>query len=135
VLADVPTSASFFPHLDRLIDLGENTYRWEMAKIGAAPLNIQTIYASKYVSDKAKGSVVWTPVEGEGNARVSGHWKVTAHKNATRITLQIKGELELPLPGLMKMVVAPVVASEFEKLILQYIDHLMALFGGEVISP
>ncbi len=135
VLADVPTSASFFPSLERLVDLGENAYRWEMAKIGISQANIQTIYASKYVSDRAKGTVVWTPVDGEGNARVSGHWKITGQKDATRITLQIKGELELPLPSLMKIIVAPVVESEFERLILQYIDHLTVRFGGEVVSP
>ena len=134
VLADVPTSASFFPRVDRLVDLGGNAYRWEMAKIGIAQLNIQTIYASKYVADKAKGTVVWTPVDGEGNARVSGHWRIEAQKNATRVTLHLKGALELPLPSLMKVMVAPVVASEFEAMVRQYIDHLTVRFGGEV-SP
>ena len=132
VLSDVPTSASFFPKVDKLLDLGNGAYRWEMAKIGIASINLQTIYASKYVSDKAKGSVVWTPVKGEGNALVSGHWKITDKKKSTLVTLQIKGDLTLPLPGLMKMVVAPVVELEFEKMIEQYIDNLTKRFGGEV---
>ena len=68
VLADVPTSASHFPKVDKLIDLGDGVYRWEMAKIGIAQINLQTIYASKYVSNRAKGTVIWTPVKGEGNA-------------------------------------------------------------------
>ena len=76
-LSNVPKSASFFPKVDQLADLGDNTYRWEMAKIGIAQVNLQTIYASKYTANKAKGSVVWTPVEGEGNALVSGSWKIT----------------------------------------------------------
>ena len=58
VLSDVPTSASFFPDVDKLVNLGENTYRWEMAKIGLGSINLQTVYASKYTSDKGKGSVV-----------------------------------------------------------------------------
>ena len=37
----------------------------------------------------------------------------------------------LPLPGLMKMVVAPVVESEFEKLVDKYIANLIKRFGGE----
>ena len=49
VLADVPTSASFYPGVDKLIDLCGGAYRWEMAKIGIAQINLQTIYASKYV--------------------------------------------------------------------------------------
>lgn len=130
-LSDVPKSASFFPKVDQLVDLGDNTYRWEMAKIGIAQANLQTIYASKYTSNKAKGSVVWTPVEGEGNALVSGNWKMADKKKSTHLVLKLQGELTLPLPGLMKMVIGPVVEAEFEKLVEQYIDNLTKHFGGE----
>jgi carbon monoxide dehydrogenase subunit G len=131
VLSDVPTSASHFPKVHQLVDLGSNTYRWEMEKVGVGSVNIQTIYASKYKSDKAKGSVVWTPVKGEGNALVSGSWKIKDNKKSTNLILEIQGELSLPLPGLMKMVVAPLVEAEFEKMIEQYIANLTKRFGGE----
>ena len=130
-LSNVPESAGFFPKVDRLVDLGDNTYRWEMAKIGLAQVNLQTIYASRYTSSRAKGSVVWVPVEGEGNALVSGSWKITDKKKTTHLVLTLQGELTLPLPGMMKMVMAPVVEAEFEKLTEQYIDNLTAHFGGE----
>jgi len=132
VLSDVPTSASHFPKLEKLVDLGGNTYRWEMAKIGVASIHLQTIYASKYVADRAKGSVVWTPVAGEGNALVSGSWKLKDNKKSTHLTLEIQGELSLPLPALVKKVVTPVVEAEFEKMVEQYIDNLTQRFGGEV---
>lgn len=131
VLSNVPVSAGFFPKVDQLVDLGDGAYRWEMAKIGIAQINLQTIYASKYVSNKAKGTVVWTPVKGEGNALVSGNWKITDNKKSTNIVLQINGDLSIPLPGLMKMVVAPVVEAEFEKMVEQYIANLTKHFGGE----
>lgn len=131
VLSDVPTSASFFPEVDKLVDLGENTYRWEMAKIGIGSINLQTVYASKYTSDKDKGSVAWTPVKGVGNAQVSGHWKISEHKDATHVLLSVKGDLEIPLPSLMRLLMAPVVESEFEKLTDQYIENLIRRFGGE----
>ena len=131
VLSDVPTSASHFPKVDKLVDLGGGSYRWEMAKIGVASVNLQTIYASNYVSNRSKGSVVWTPIKGEGNALVSGNWKIKDNKKSTKLTLEIQGELSLPLPGLMKMVVAPVVEAEFEKMTEQYIDNLTKHFGGE----
>jgi len=132
VLSDVPTSASHFPKVDKLIDLGDGAYRWEMEKIGVGSANIQTIYASKYVSNKTKGTVTWKPVKGEGNALVSGSWTIKDNKKSTNITLEIQGELTLPLPGLMKMVVAPVVEAEFEKMTEQYIANLTKRFGGEV---
>jgi carbon monoxide dehydrogenase subunit G len=131
VLSHVPTSASFFPEVDRLLDLGDNTYRWEMAKIGIGSIKLQTIYASKYTADPDKGRVVWTPVKGIGNAQVSGHWKISQHKDATHVVLSVKGELEIPLPSLMRLIVAPLVEAAFEKLITQYVDNLIQHFGGE----
>lgn len=132
VLSDVPVSASHFPKLDQLVDLGGGTYRWEMEKIGVAQINLQTVYACKYTSSKAKGTVVWTPVKGEGNALVSGSWKITDKKQSTHLVLTNNGDLSIPLPGLMKMVVAPVVEAEFEKMVEKYIDNLTKRFGGEV---
>ena len=131
VLSDVPASASHFPKVAQLVDLGANTYRWEMERVGTAQIGIQTIYASKYVADKKKGTVVWTPVKGEGNGRVGGSWAITAKSKSTLVVLKIKGELEVPLPGLMKMVVVPLVTSENEKLVEKYIDNLIVRFGGE----
>lgn len=132
ILSDVPASVAFFPKVDQLVDLGDGVYRWEMQKVGTAQVNIQTVYASKYVSNRAKGSVVWTPVKGEGNALVGGSWKIAEQKKGTALELKIKGTVEVPLPGLMKMVVVPVVKGEFEKLVEKYIDNLIKKFGGEV---
>ena len=132
VLANVPTSASFFPKVQSLTDLGDGAFQWEMEKVGTAQVNIQTVYASKYVTDQAKGLVKWTPVKGVGNALVGGHWKITDNKKSTALELKITGEMTVPLPGLMKMVVGPVVEAEFEKLVEKYIANLVKRFGGEV---
>ena len=74
VLSDVPVSVSHFPKVEQLTDMGGGVYKWEMEKVGTTQVNIQTVYASKYVSDAAKGTVKWTPVKGVGNALVGGHW-------------------------------------------------------------
>ena len=132
VLADVPTSVSHFPKVEKLTDMGDGVYKWEMQKVGTKEVGIQTVYASKYKSDKAKGTVVWTPVKGVGNALVGGHWKVRDDKKSTHIELKIDGEVDVPLPALMKMLVQPVVESEFEKLVDKYIANLIKRFGGEV---
>jgi len=131
LLSDVPKSVSHFPKVDKLTDLGDGVYKWEMEKVGTAQVNIQTVYASKYVANKAKGTIVWTPVKGEGNALVGGSWTITDNKKSTKLDLQIAGTVDVPLPGLMKMVVAPVVESEFEKLVDKYIANLVKALGGE----
>lgn len=136
VLSDVPTSVSHFPKVEALTDMGAGVYQWEMKKVGTKQVNLQTVYASKYVSkfDKAKGtgSVRWTPVKGVGNALVGGNWKIEALEKGTSITLAIEGKVEVALPSLMKMVVVPVVEGEFEGLVEQYIDNLIKRFGGEL---
>jgi carbon monoxide dehydrogenase subunit G len=131
LLSDVPASVAHFPKVEKLTDMGGGVYQWEMEKVGTSQVNIQTIYASKYTSDKAKGTVKWTPVKGVGNALVGGSWKIVENPKSTGITLAIQGEIEVPLPGLMKMVVAPVAEGEFEKLVEKYIDNLIKQFGGE----
>lgn len=132
VLADVPTSASHFPKVEKLESLGGNAYRWELQKVGTAQVHIQTIYASNYFADRKNLSVTWTPVKGVGNAQISGSWTITDKKSSTHIVLSIQGEITVPLPGLMKMLVVPVVTSENEKLVEKYIANLIERFGGEV---
>ncbi len=132
LLSNVPESAGFFPKVDKLVDVGGGVYRWEMEKIGVASINLQTIYASKYVSNKAKGTIVWTPVKGVGNAEVSGNWLIKDNKKSTALKLEVVGDLVIPLPGLMKMVVVPIVEGEFEKMTDKYIANLTKKFGGEI---
>ena len=133
VLSDVPKSVSHFPKVEKLTDLGDGVYKWEMQKVGTAQVNIQTVYASKYASDAAKGTVKWTPVKGVGNAQVGGSWKITDNKGkSTKCVLKIDGTVDVPLPAIMKMVVEPVVTAEFEKAVEKYIDNLVKAFGGEV---
>jgi carbon monoxide dehydrogenase subunit G len=133
LLSDVPASAAHYPKVDKLVDEGKGVYRWEMEKIGVASISLQTIYASKYTADKAKGVITWVPAKSAGtNSEVSGSWKLKDNKKSTGITLKVDGDVSLPLPGLMKMVVGPVVEAEFEKMTDKYIANLTKKFGGEV---
>jgi len=131
LLADVPQSASHYPNVAQLVDLGKNTYRWEMEPVGSGPVHVQTVYASKYVTNKTKGTIVWTPVDGEGNALVGGSWTITDHKSFTRLVLEVQAEVHLPLPALMKAVATPIVEAEFEHMTEQYIDNITESLGGE----
>ncbi len=129
-LADVPGSASHYPKVDQLIDDGNGVYRWEMEKIGVGSFFLQTVYASKYVSNPATGVITWTPVKGVGNSLVTGSWKIKDMKKHTNAVMTVQGEFTIPAPGLMKMVLSPLVKSEFEKMTQIYIDNLTKHFGG-----
>jgi hypothetical protein len=121
----VPESVSHFPNVEELVDLGDNAFRWEMRKIGVDRFSIQTIYGCKYVDDRAKGTIKWTPVKGEGNGTVKGKWTLKAlDAGKTQIDMVTSGDLEIPLPGLVKFVVAPVVVREFTRMVDTYIENL-----------
>ena len=60
------------------------------------------------------------------------NWRLKNNKKSTHITLQINGEIAIPLPVLMKSVVMPVVEAELESMVEQYIANLIEEFGGEV---
>lgn len=132
LVSDVPRSVSHFPKVQQLDDLGGGAYRWTMERVGTAQVHVQTVYASQYRSDRHKGTVVWTPVPGVGNAQVGGSWTLSETRKGTKLQLRLQGVAEMPLPALMKVVVEPVVKAEFEKLLEAYIANLIREFGGEV---
>jgi len=129
VLADVPYSVEHFPKVEELVDLGDETYLWKMEKIGLAKYFIQTIYTCQYVWDKDKGIITWEPVEGEGNAEISGAWKLKPlSKTTTQVSFETWGELSVPLPALIRAVFGPLVVKEFEGLLDTYFANLRETF-------
>ena len=129
LLADVPESASHFPKVRKLVDLGDNTYRWEMEKVGVDKYAIQSVYACKYYADREQGKISWEPVKGEGNGVVSGYWTLQAKgKNATAVKFHTSAELTLPLPGMLKLAISPVIKHEFNSLVDTYMNNLKKAF-------
>ena len=124
LLANVPESASHFPRVDALIDLGDNCYRWEMKRIGIDKHSIQTVYACRYASSKKDGYILWTPIKGEGNSLVDGAWHLTEDEQGVICKFHTTGKLRLPLPGLLKLAISPIVKHEFNALIDTYTKNL-----------
>jgi len=124
LLADVEKSGSHFPKVEALSDQGENTFLWEMEKVGFGDHAIQTVYACKYIPDEAAGTVTWEPIKGTGNSIVSGSWTVTESGEGTDIKFVTSANMTLPLPGLLKLAISPVVKHEFNAMVDEYIDNL-----------
>ena len=123
-LADVPGSASHFPKVEALTDLGDNTFRWEMEKVGLGDHAIQTVYACKYTPEESTGVISWSPIKGDGNSVVSGAWTITESASGTDVEFKTSADLTLPLPGLLKLAISPVVKHEFNSMVDEYIDNL-----------
>lgn len=125
LLADVPRSASHFPDVERLEDLGGNAFQWTMEKIGIGEYTLQqTVYACAYRSDREKMRVDWTPVDGVGNARVEGGWQLSPSAAGTRVQLETRGQLQVDLPGFLQFLLAPLIEIAFAQKIDRYISNL-----------
>jgi carbon monoxide dehydrogenase subunit G len=130
LLADVPQSASHFPDVEKLEPLGGNAFRWIMEKIAIGDHTLQqTIYACVYSSDRASLNVDWTPVEGEGNARVSGGWRIEPAGTGTKVQLHTKGTLEVDFPGFLQFLLSPLIEIAFAQKIDRYIANLKETFA------
>lgn len=124
LLSDVPESGKHFPKVDKLTHMGDNCYRWELNKIGIGDYSIQTGYACKYVSDAKKHTIEWTPIKGEGNGIVAGKWTLKKDGKGTHLDFHSTAEVTLPLPGLLKLALSPIVKMEFTSLADTYIKNL-----------
>ena len=128
LMSDVPRLVRYFPKVEKLEDLGDNTWQWEMEKIGVDKYSIRTVYACRYEMNRDAGKVTWVPVEGLGNGRVGGSWTLVDNGQTTRARYQTSAELTLPMPSLLKMAVSPVVKHEFNGLVDTYLNNLKKAF-------
>lgn len=129
LLADVQKSGRYFPKVKTLTDQGDNTFLWEMEKVGLGDHAVQTVYACKYIPDESEGTVTWEPVKGIGNSIVSGSWAVTESRDGSNIKFVTKVIMTLPLPWLLKIAISPVVNHEFNSMVDEYINNLKAAFA------
>jgi hypothetical protein len=130
LLAHVPASASHYPKVKALVDLGDGAYRWEMEPIGIGGFSHQVVYAARYERDERQGTVTWSPVKSEGNSEISGSLRVTPQDSGTRVVLEVRGRLAVPVPLLLRPVAGPFVEREFNQQIETYVANLTRALGG-----
>jgi carbon monoxide dehydrogenase subunit G len=129
LLSDVPASAEYFPKVHAITALSDNSFLWDMEKVGLGNHSVQTSYACLYFSDRDAKTIVWTPIKGEGNSIVSGKWELTEVATGTYISFKTKAELTLPLPGLLKLAISPMVKFEFSGMVDTYLRNLKGLWS------
>lgn len=129
LLSNVPASAAYFPNVHALTPLSDNSFRWDMEKVALGIYSIETSYACQYISDSAAKTVEWIPIEGEGNAKVSGKWKLRKFAAGTNILFETKAELTLPISGLLQLAISPLVKLEFSRMVDTYLHNLEDLWA------
>ncbi len=129
LLSNVPASAAHFPKVHALTPLSDNSFRWDMEKVALGIYSIKTSYACHYISDSDAKTIVWLPIEGEGNATVSGKWTLTKFAAGTNILFETEAELRLPVSGLLQLAISPLVKLEFTRMVDTYLHNLQALWA------
>ncbi len=124
-LADVKKTAEYFPDVEQVVDLGDGCYRWEMKETGVSKFRTQPIYACKYVFDRDKGRVEWTPIDGVGNCRNEGSSQMEKAGDKTRVHFTTTIEAEAPIPGFARRIVQPFVDKEFKKKLEIFRDNVI----------
>jgi hypothetical protein len=128
-MQDIPGAVRMFPALRRLVELGPDTYRWELEPLGTAVYKVPITFATRFSVDLAARRVTWQPVPEVGNARLAGALAFAAAAAGTRFSLRVEGRIILPLPFVLKPVAAPVVASEFERLVEGFAANILRAVG------
>lgn len=128
VLADVPLSISHFPNVERLVPLGDDKYRWEMARMGTQNYYFQIQYVTRYSRSDSEKWIRWEPIA-EGNGSFKGCWEITQEGNRTRVHFENEGHLELPLPRLARRLITPFVLNQFNELMDVYLANLQRTFA------
>lgn len=129
LLSDVPRSVSHFPDMQKLQDEGKGRYCWYLKPLGAAGISHQVIYACTYVADEKTMTVTWTPVTGVGNGVIRGQWRLKAQGQGTAIGFQTSGELDVPVPMLLRAAAKPVIQGLFQSQVRGYLKNIRATLG------
>lgn len=124
LLSDIPASASHFPNLQQIIQLDELSFRWELNPVGPAPYTTQPVFACMYTFTPEEGKIEWAPIRDVGNVALSGYWKIEDHHGRCKVQLWMKGDLDVPIPSLMKFVAKPLITEEFKNYIRQYVENI-----------
>jgi len=125
LVANVPKLGKLLPKLDRVVDEGDDVYRWEAEKVGIQSYNIQTVYGARYRYDPAARRVEWDPVPEIGNSRMGGFWQVDElGEGMSRLTFSTEAALHVPVPSLVKLAVGPLVKHEFVSAVERFLENI-----------
>lgn len=134
LVSDVPESAANFPGLQRLDDLGDGVYRWNMRPIQVSKFSHQVNYAARYTSDVDAGTVVWTTVGSDGNTRADGAWRVSPNGSGTRLTFENRLAVMLPIPRLVARPAKKIVPGIMDKQTRKYLGRMAEKMDGRLLD-
>jgi carbon monoxide dehydrogenase subunit G len=133
MVADVPRSASHFPGLQRLEDLGDGVYRWHLSSFRIGKITFPVSYAARYVPDPEAGTVTWSTDPGSKNTRADGKWVVTPDGDGALLEFHNHLVVVLPVPRMIMRMANKIARNLTEKQIGAYLGRISRAMDGEVL--
>jgi len=132
LVADVPRSASHFPGLKKLEDLGDGVYRWHLSSFQVGRFTFPVQYAARYVSDASAQTVTWSTAGSMDNTRSDGEWRITPRGEGSRLEFTNRLVVALPVPRLMLRPARRLAREMTERQLGSYLDRMARKMNGRV---
>lgn len=100
-----------------------NKYRWTFESINYGNYHLQITFITKF-KKKDPQTLEIIPVKATDKAALSGCWRLKPNQDGTLVTFEATLVGELPLPGLMKTMIAPLAQREVTKLFNRYVENV-----------
>lgn len=114
-----------FPGLEKFEKDGSGRYNWQFHKIGHAGYEFTVKFLTECAA-KAPKLVEIKSIKTPGYADFNGKWELASGFDGAQVNFTASFGLELPVPGFMKAVAAPLAEKEFLKFFDRYIHRVEA---------
>jgi hypothetical protein len=130
LLADYESSiGNNFKGLETFRSLGGDVYEWTFEKLSYGGYDLQIRFKTK-LEQKGADLIQIIPVATDSKTSLSGYWKMVPTSQGTQVNFFATLVGELPLPGFMKSMIAPLAQREVQKIFDQYISHVSTSFNN-----
>lgn len=118
---------NFFPGLHRFEEQSPQIYFWEFEPLNYAGKQLTISFSTLF--EEVEPRIRMFPQSSDSETTLRGEWNVVSNPNGCDLKMHFDLEFSVPLPKLMKAVVAPMASAELSKLFERYAKNLEKHFS------
>ena len=111
-----------FPGIESFTETEPKTYQWKFEKLSHSGKELQIAFATRF--DETPDRIKCVPVKGSDQASLQAEWTVVPKGLGAEVKFEAKLGIEIPLPGLLRAMIAPMAEMELKKLFDEYAANL-----------
>lgn len=125
LLEDPPATARYFPKLENMEKLGDNSWRWDMERIGLGSVTfLKLSFNCRYRIERNKGVISWEPLDRDDRATIEGRLTVTTTDNGCRLDIESSGTGRLKLPTELEPILTSLATMVAEHLVDRFLHNI-----------